>query len=507
TGSGGAGDMGAAGLRPTDHPLLPAAIELADGEVALTGRISASSGRWLTHSVAGTELVPGSVLVEWALRAADEAGSDAVRELTLQEPLLLPASGAVLVRVAVDAPEPGGEREMRIHCRPEDEDTAWTCHAVGVLGPHAETGTLDGAWPPPGAKPVDVEGFYERAEAAGYTYGPASRGLRALWQDGPDLLAEVALPEGAEDRAGFGIHPVLLDAALHPVLLDDRFAPPDGHVRVPFTWAGVSLWAGEATTARVRLSPRGEAELSVLLADALGAPILTAESVVMRPAAVERLCEAGARAAAERPRRAQDEIVRSNGPVRRRRAGAGTGGAPGDWAARLAGLDGDERRRLVLDLVRGHSAAVLGHADAATVGLDATFKDLGLGSATAVELRGRLASATGLRLPTALVFRHPTPQDVAAELLRRLVPGDEGTPAGRNAAGPLLSELARLEAALTGADVRDGERDAVTARLEGLLAKWKHTPGHEAGDGAVDRLREASAEQVLDFIDNELGVS
>ncbi|WP_131743004.1 type I polyketide synthase, partial [Actinomadura roseirufa] len=278
-GTAGASGVGAAGLRGTGHPLLPAAVELADGEVVLTGRISAESAGWIAgHTVAGTTVVPGAVLLEWALRAADEAGAGGVRELAFIEPLVLPASGAVLVRVVVDrhdAEAKDRDRTVRIHSRPAGGDAPWTCRAQGTLGPPAEPLAeveQGGAWPPPGAEPLDVAGFYERAEAAGYGYGPAFRGLRALWRRGPDLLAEVVLPESAGERAGYGVHPALLDAVLHPALLDDRDAPPAGHVRMPFAWADVSLWAGEATAVRVRLSPGEDGDLRVAVADVLGAP-------------------------------------------------------------------------------------------------------------------------------------------------------------------------------------------------------------------------------------------
>ncbi|WP_236076569.1 acyltransferase domain-containing protein, partial [Streptomyces coffeae] len=315
---GGVGDVAAAGLQRVEHALLPAAVGLADGGLVLTGRISTGGrGRWLAeHVMAGAVLVPGAALVEWALRAADEAGCGGVEELALQVPLILPASGGLRVQVVVGAATEDGRRDVRVYSRP-DRDTqpgteaGWVCHAVGVLsppspgsspspgsppshnGPAEELGTV---WPPAGAEPVRLDGFYERVAASGYAYGPSFQGLRAAWRDGQDVLAEVALPEDAGDADGFGIHPALLDAALHPALLLDRpdEERDDAKVWLPFAWNGVSLWAAGATTARVRLSPRddgtdGERGLKVVVADAVGCPVLTVDALVMRPAGVEQL--------------------------------------------------------------------------------------------------------------------------------------------------------------------------------------------------------------------------
>ncbi|MFD4628497.1 SDR family NAD(P)-dependent oxidoreductase [Streptomyces sp. NPDC058473] len=295
----GTGDAAGLGMSSVGHPLLGACVELAESDsYVLTGRLTPKAPSWLAeHVVAGTVLVPGAALVEWALRAADEAGCATLDELLLQAPLILPDSGGLQIQVTVGAADEGGRRDVHVYSRLDRAGggAAWLCHAVGAVSPEPVPAEpqVAGEWPPSGAEAVDVADFYARASEAGYEYGPAFQGLRALWRLGSDLLAEVELPEQAGTRDGFGIHPALLDAALHPLMLLDR--PGDGQMWLPFAWRGVSLCADGATHVRVRLSPQGDAaerELRVEIADGTGAPVLRADALTLRAADPRQLASA-----------------------------------------------------------------------------------------------------------------------------------------------------------------------------------------------------------------------
>ncbi|MEU1551069.1 SDR family NAD(P)-dependent oxidoreductase, partial [Nocardia sp. NPDC005745] len=88
-----------------------------------------------------------------------------------------------------------------------------------------------------------------------------------------------------------------------------------------------------------------------------------------------------------------------------RRAAAGGGAG---LRERLVGLSASDRYAAVLEVVGSQVAVVLGHSGAEAIGADRNFRDLGFDSLTAVEVRNRLNTVTGLRLPATLVFDYPT---------------------------------------------------------------------------------------------------
>ncbi|WP_156764488.1 type I polyketide synthase, partial [Mycobacterium sp. E3247] len=304
SGDAAAVDAAGLGLAPGEHPLLGAVVDLpASDGVVLTGRLSPGAQGWLAdHAVGGVVLFPGAGFVELAVRAGDEVGCGVIEELNLAAPLVLPGSGSVAVQVVVGGADEAGARAVSVFSR-ADAGSGWSLHAEGVLrAGSVQPGADLSVWPPVGATPVDVGDGYERLAERGYGYGPAFRGLTSMWRRGDEVFAEVTLPaDSGVSAAGFGVHPVMLDAALHAVILTaDGDELPEGSMLVPFSWQRVSLHAAGAAAVRARIVPVSDSAVSIELADGLGLPVLSVGSMVARPVTDQQLLAAVSSSGPER---------------------------------------------------------------------------------------------------------------------------------------------------------------------------------------------------------------
>ncbi|MCG6495747.1 type I polyketide synthase, partial [Kitasatospora sp. A2-31] len=218
------------------------------------------------------------------------------------------------------------------------------------------------------------------------------------------LFSSVAALIGAPGQANYAAANAALDA-----LAAKRRA--EGLPATSLAWGlwteagGMTAQLGDDEIAR--LERMGVSALSAELGLALFDQSFNADTALVAPVKLDTaVLRSRARAGMLAP------LLR--GLVRTQTRRAETGGS---LAQRLAGVPEADRERVVLELVQTQVASVLGHASGAAIDSERAFKELGFDSLSAVELRNRLAQATGLRLPATLVFDHPTPVAAARMLL------------------------------------------------------------------------------------------
>ncbi|MCA1227787.1 SDR family NAD(P)-dependent oxidoreductase [Saccharopolyspora sp. 6M] len=458
-----------------------------DGTVLITGGTGGLGAELARHLVAER----GVRHLLLASRRGPEAPGAAELRAELAE------HGAEVVLAACDVADRDAAREL-VGAVPAAHPLTAVVHTAGVL----DDGIVDALTP-------------QRLDAVLRPKVDGAWHLHELTAD-LDLAAFVVYSSvsgvlGSAGQANYAAGNVFLDALA-------RYRRSRGLPATSLAWGaweqGVGMTAGLDERDLRRIGDNGMPPLPVERGLALFDTAIGADEPLVVPLGIG---SAAPRAQGEVPALLRG-LVRS---TRRSAAAADPAAERAGLAERLAGLRGPEREQELVLLVRDAAAAVLGHGSAAEIGAEREFRRIGFDSLTAVELRNRLAATTGVRLPSTLVFDHPTPLAVAGVLAAVLGGADDADHAG-GPAGPggpnrsaglggtaLLAELDHLEHALAAAESGAEFRREVTTRLHGLLERYGDAARHgdeETAEPAVgERIQGASADDLLTFIDNELG--
>jgi acyl transferase domain-containing protein/acyl-CoA synthetase (AMP-forming)/AMP-acid ligase II/NAD(P)-dependent dehydrogenase (short-subunit alcohol dehydrogenase family)/acyl carrier protein len=206
------------------HPLLGRKLDVAESSGRYFENVLSAEQPWFIgqHRVFGMPVLPAAAIVEWALAAlsqdaAKPASGWVLQNVEFQRATIFDNKGQTTVQLSVA--EQGGVHHISCFARDNDEpDSGWQVRAA-----------MDALWQPmPAAAAAtsfdelktsmtqkSVEACYEYWRQRGLEYGPAFRGLSALWQGGNQVLAWIESPAASDDADAYWVHPVALDACFH----------------------------------------------------------------------------------------------------------------------------------------------------------------------------------------------------------------------------------------------------------------------------------------------------
>ncbi len=187
--------------------------------------------------------------------------------------------------------------------------------------------------------------------------------------------------------------------------------------------------------------------------------------------------------------------------IARAMAEAGSGAEPSELVERLTGLTEQEQENALTELIRECVCAVLGFSGSEAVPVKKAFREMGFDSVTAVELRNRLSSRTGLKLPVTTAFDYPTSKALAAFMREQLLQDGEA------AATAALAELDRIESAMAAVGADNVGRTRVLLRMKALVADWQEEPRGDAEASAAAEIDSASDDEMFQLLGKKFGIS
>ncbi|WP_415954460.1 type I polyketide synthase [Streptomyces sp. KLOTTS4A1] len=187
--------------------------------------------------------------------------------------------------------------------------------------------------------------------------------------------------------------------------------------------------------------------------------------------------------------------------IARAMADSGSGDEPSELVQRLAGLTEQEQETILVELIRECVSAVLGFSGNEAVPVRKAFREMGFDSVTAVELRNRLSSRTGLKLPVTTAFDYPTSRTLAAFMREQLLQDGEAV------ATAALEDLDRIETAMAAVGADNVGRTRVLLRMKALVASWQQEPRGDAPASAAAEIGSASDDEMFQLLGEKFGIS
>ncbi|MBI4852597.1 MAG: amino acid adenylation domain-containing protein [Acidobacteria bacterium] len=282
-------NVSVAGLQSLSHPLLSAMTELADGEGHIfSGRLSIAEQPWLAqHLVFDTIIIPGAALVELVWAAAQQIGANTVSELIIISPLILNEKVTRQIQIKISPSDVQNQHNFALYSRNAENgiEGGWIKHANGLLNSNTNSSTTMARmlnWPPPDSKLMDLTNFYDRIKSSlDVEYGPLFQAVKEIWRKDNTIFTKLVLPaENAINAEYYGVHPVLLDAALHSGFF--LFDESEQVLHLPFEWRGAKLFALGSKEVYAKISRTDDLEIS--LYDDSFEPLAHIERLIKRKA-------------------------------------------------------------------------------------------------------------------------------------------------------------------------------------------------------------------------------
>ena len=260
--SGAAGDV--------LHPLLGRKVPVASQDAIFENHLDPEALPLLAeHVVMGQSVFPATGYIETMLAAGEVVFGTptlAVRDLVLQEPLVIPEESGQTIQTVLS---PDGA--IRIYSQRDDQ--SWRLHASAWVGSRdvdapKETVAIDdlqAALP----KETAPDAHYQHILERGVAFGESFRGLQHLQHGEGEALGYIRLPDAASH--GYHLHPGLLDACLQPV--GALFPGEANHTYLPMSIDDLRLYH----------LPQGEVWSHVRLRPVHNADIVTADIRLIEP--------------------------------------------------------------------------------------------------------------------------------------------------------------------------------------------------------------------------------